>query len=89
MDHEHCVFHEIVEKRLNDHGDRIRDLEIKDAKDGERISSLYEKMDELVKIIDKWMQFAQTLYWKVLGAAGVIISVLISFFIWYIKGLPR
>ena len=82
-------FEDRTEVRLNDHGDRIRTLEIKDAKDGERISSLYTKMDELLSIIDKWMQFAQALYWKVLAGAGGIIIILGGFFIWYVQSIPR
>ena len=82
-------FEERVEKRLNDHADRIRLLEITDATANERITALYQKIDELMRCIDNWMKFAQNLFWKVLGAAGGIISLLALFFVWYIQSLPR
>lgn len=82
-------FEERSELRLNDHAERIRTLEIKDAAQTERISSLCQKMEELAKTIENWMQFAQNLFWKVLGAAGGIIGVLVLFFVWYVQSLPR
>lgn len=82
-------FEERTEIRLNDHGDRIRDLEIKDAAQNGRIDSLCQKMEDLAIIIERWMEFAQDLYWKVLGAAGGLIAMLGAFFIWYIQCLPK
>jgi len=82
-------FEERTEERLSNHGDRIRELEIKDATQNERIVSLCKKMEELAVIIEQWMTFASTLYWKVLGAAGGLIAVLAAFFFWYIQSLPR
>ncbi len=82
-------FEERTEVRINDHAERIRTLEIKDAAQSERISSLCAKMEELTKTIENWMGFAQNLFWKVLGTAGGIILILAGFFIWYIQSLPR
>ena len=81
-------FEERTEKKLCEHDDRLRDLEIKEASQNERIAALCEKLEEFTKIIDRWMNFAQTLFWKVLAAAGGIIGVLAAFFIWYIQRLP-
>lgn len=74
---------------MDDHADRIRDLELNEAAQKERMVNLCEKLEEFTKIIDRWMQFAQTLFWKVLGAAGGIIGILAGFFIWYVKNLPK
>lgn len=82
-------FEERTETRLTDHGNRIRDLEIKDAAQNERIESLCTKMEELAKTIEQWMKFAGDLYWKVLGAAGGLITILAMFFVWYIQELPK
>jgi len=82
-------FEERTENKFNDLDGRVRTLEVKDAKDDGRIDLLYDKMDQLVETIDKWMIFAQALYWKVLGAAGGLISILALFFVWYIQSLPR
>lgn len=82
-------FEERTEKKLCEHDERLRDLEIKEASQNERIAALCEKLEEFTKTIDRWMAFAQALFWKVLGAAGGIIGVLAGFFIWYIKGLSR
>lgn len=82
-------FEERTEKRLNDHAERIRCLEIKDAAQSERINSLCDKIEELAKTIENWIEFAQNLFWKVLGASGGIIMILAGFFIWYVKSLPR
>jgi hypothetical protein len=80
-----CAFHEITERRLNDHGDRIRALEIKDAAQTERLDALCTKLDELSKSIKELIDFWKTAFWKVLGVAGTIISVLVGFFIWYVQ----
>lgn len=80
-------FEERAEKTLTDHGERIRELEIKEAAQNGRIDSLCEKLEEFTRVIDRWMEFAQDLYWKVLGAAGGIIGVFVAFFIWYVQHL--
>lgn len=77
-----------TERRLNDHAERIRELEICDASQKERIDALCERLAALTKTLEQWMAFAQTLFWKVLGLAGGIIGVLAGFFIWYIQHLP-
>ena len=82
-------FEERTENCLKDHGNRIRELEIKDAAQNERIIALCAKMEELAKTIEVWMKFAGDLYWKVLGAAGGLITILASFFIWYIQSIPK
>lgn len=82
-------FEEKVETRLNNHSERIRELEIKDARDTVRIDSLCSKLEELAKTIENWMIFAQTLFWKILGATGGIIAVLAAFFFWYVQSIPR
>ena len=82
-------FEERIEVQINDHTERIRALEIKDATQNERINSLCAKMEELTNTLEKWMGFAQNLFWKILGAAGGIILILAGFFIWYVQSLPR
>ena len=78
-----------AEKKLCEHDERIRDLELSEVRQSGQIAVLCEKLEEFTKIIDRWMQFAQTLFWKVLGAAGGIIGVLAGFFIWYIQCLSK
>ena len=82
-------FEERTERKLCEHDDRIRDLEIKEASQNERIAALCDKLEEFTKIIDRWMDFAQNLFWKVLGVAGGIIGILAGFFIWYVQYLGK
>jgi len=82
-------FEERAEMRLNDHAGRIRTLEIKEAAHSERIDSLCKRLDDVIETIENWMKFAQNLFWKVLGAAGGLITILALFFIWYVQSLPR
>ena len=82
-------FEERTECRLNDHADRIRALEIKEATQSERITSLCQKLDKLAETIADWMTFAQNLFWKILGAAGGLIMLFAGFMIWYVQSLPR
>ena len=78
-----------AEKKLCDHDERIRDLELSEVRQSGQIANLCEKLEEFTKIIDRWMEFAQDLYWKVLGAAGGIIGVFVAFFIWYVQHLQK
>lgn len=72
---EPCVFHEVVERRINDHAERIRALENSDAKQGVMIEQLCLKLDSLIS----WMK-ALLIAWST-GMGG--------FLIWYIQSLPR
>lgn len=83
------TFEERTEERLEDHEIRLRQVEINECGYNERINSLCDKLEEFTKIIDRWMIFAQALFWKVLAAAGGLITISAAFFIWYIQSLPR
>lgn len=80
---------ERIERRLNDHAQRIRTLEIRDAAQNEKIEMLCDKLDNLSNKIDDWMDFAKEAFWKCLGICGSIFLVFLGFFIWYIQNLPR
>lgn len=80
---------ERVERRLNDHADRIRALEVKDAKQDGKIEKLCDSLQHLSDQIDAWMEFMKQTFWKVLSAMGGLIIVLFGFLIWYIQSLPR
>lgn len=84
-----CAFHEITERRLNDHGDRIRALEIKDAAQNERLDALCAKLDELSKSIKDLMDFMRSILWKALGATGGLLALFLGFFIWYVQHLGK
>jgi len=84
-----CVFHPECQEDIDDALKRITALEIKDARYDERFITLCGKMDDVMNTLRDWMAFAQALFWKVLGASGVIIVLLLGFFIWYIQSLPR
>lgn len=80
-------FEERTERRLNDHGDRIRVLEIREAAQNEKIDSLCTKLDELSKSIKDLMDFMRSILWKALGAMGGLFLVFLGFFIWYVQHL--
>jgi len=82
-------FEEIVERRLNDHADRIRALEIKDATQNEKIDSLCRELKELANNIRDLMGFMKSILWKALGGMGALIIVFLSFFVWYVQQLGR
>lgn len=64
-------------------------LEVTGARHDEKFITLCEKMQEVMDTLKDWMQFAQALYWKVLAAAGVAITIFVGFFVWYVQSLPR
>ena len=78
-----------VERRLNDHGDRIRALEIKDAARVEKMDNLCNQLDALSRKIDEWMEFMKTFFWKIIGIGVTGFFVMVTFFLWYIQSLPR
>lgn len=78
---------ERIEKQLNDHAERIRALEIRDAAQNEKIDVLCKKLGELSDRIEELMEFIRTCMWKALGAMGTLFLVFLSFFIWYIQKL--
>jgi len=82
-------FEEITERRLNDHADRIRALEIKDATQNAKIDSLCEKLEELSKSIGDLMDFMKSILWKALGGMGALLVIFLGFFIWYVQQLGR
>ena len=83
------TFETRTENALKDHDDRIRDLELSEVRQSGQIAALCEKLEEFTKIIDRWMAFAQTLFWKVLGLAGGIIGTLAGFLIWYVQYISK
>lgn len=64
-----------IERRLNDHAERIRALETSDARQSVMIEQLCSKLDNLIS----WMK-ALLVAWAT-GMGG--------FIIWYIQSLPR
>lgn len=68
-----CDRHQEVVNRLDDHEKRIGNLEINEAKMGEKIENLIEKLDSLTSWIKALVM---------LGATS-----LIGFFFWYIQSL--
>lgn len=69
------TFEERAEKRLNDHAERLRELEKSDARQTVLIEELVKKMDSLIS----WIK-ALLIAWAT-GMGG--------FIIWYIQSLPR
>lgn len=82
-------FEEVAERRLSDHGERIRALEIKDATQNERLDSLCRELKELSKDIRDLMDFMKSILWKTIGGMGAGVLVLLSFFFWYVQGLAK
>jgi len=80
-------FQETTERRLNNHGDRIRALEIKDATQNAKIDSLCEKLEELSKNIGNLMEFMKSILWKTIGGMGVLLVLFMGFFFWYVQNL--
>lgn len=84
-------FEETTERRLNDHSDRIRALEIKDASQNEKIDTLCRELKELSQNIRDLMGFMQEtlkeILWKTLGGMGGLLFILLGFFIWYVQCL--
>jgi len=80
-------FEERTERRLNDHADRIRALEIKDATQNAKIDSLCEKLEELSKSISALMEFMKSILWKTIGGMGAVLALFMGFFFWYIQSL--
>lgn len=64
---------ETINKRLDNHSDRIRQLELSEAQTGQKIENLIEKLDNLTS----WI--------KALVMLGA--TTLVGFFIWYIQTL--
>jgi hypothetical protein len=82
-------FEETTERRLNDHAERIRILEVKDAAQDGKIEMLCDKLDNLSNQIGAWMDFMKQAFWKIIGVGGTLFFVLFGFLIWYIQSLPR
>jgi uncharacterized coiled-coil protein SlyX len=80
-------FEELTERRLNDHGDRLRALEIKDATQNAKIDSLCEKLEELSKSIGALMEFMKSILWKTIGGMGGLLVLFMGFFFWYVQSL--
>lgn len=80
-------FEERCEMRLNDHAERLRVLEVKDASQDGKIELLCEKLDNLTNQIGDWLSFMKQAIWKGLGAMGTILLIFLSFFIWYVQKL--
>ena len=80
-------FEERTERRLSDHADRIRALEIKDATQNEQLVTLFKKLDDLSDDIRDLMAFMKSILWKTIGGMGAAITILLGFFFWYIQRL--
>lgn len=50
---------------------RLGTLEKSDIEGKGRLLALCERVEELTKTIEKWMIFAEKLFWKIVGAGGV------------------
>jgi len=68
-----CDRHQEVVDRLDNHEKRIGKLEINDAKMGEKIENLIEKLDNLTNWIKALVMLGGT--------------SLIGFFLWYIQNI--
>lgn len=66
-------FEERTEQRLNDHGERIRMLEIGNATQNERLDALCKKLDGLAESITDLMDLLKTCLWKALGVGGTFL----------------
>jgi hypothetical protein len=84
-----CEFHEDLKVVVADLVMRVTKLEVNDAAQSERVNSLCQKIEDLTKTIQNWMNFAQNLFWKVIGVSGGIIILFAGFFFWYVQSLPR
>ena len=82
-------FEERAERRLNDHAERLRALEIKDATQNAKIDSLCEKLEELSKQIVNLMEFMKSILWKTIGGMGAALVLFIGFFFWYVQNLAK
>lgn len=82
-------FEEVTERRFNDHGARIRALEIKDATQNEQLVTLFKKLDDLSADIRDLMTLMESILWKALGGMGGLLFVFLGFFVWYVQNLPR
>ena len=82
-----------VEGRVDDSLLRIAAGEVIDARHDERFVTLCEKMNDVMETLEKWMQFVQMLFWKVVAAIGavilIIITALIGFLFWYLQSIPK
>lgn len=65
------IRYEEINNRLNNYGERIKKLEISEARTGEKIESLIEKLDSLTNWIKALVM---------LGATS-----LVGFFFWYVQ----
>ena len=82
-------FQETTERRLNDHGERIRALEIKDATQNEQLVTLFNTLEKLSNDIRELMAFMKSILWKIIGGMGAGMLVLLSFFFWYVQSLAK
>jgi uncharacterized coiled-coil protein SlyX len=80
-------FEEVTERRLNDHADRIRALEVKDATQNAKIDSLCEKLEKLSEQIGILMEFMRSILWKTIGGMGAVLALFMGFFFWYVQSL--
>lgn len=80
-------FEKTTERRLSDHAERIRKLEIKDATQNEQLVTLFKKLDELSDDIRDLMAFMKSILWKTIGGMGMAITILLGFFFWYVQRL--
>lgn len=77
-----CVHHKETQKTLNDHEERLRELEQSNLKILGRLDALCEKVAELVESI---RGLGQTLK----KGSYVAITIGIGFIVWYVQSLPR
>ena len=79
-----CERHIEVVEYLDDLDDRVRYLELRDTATSERLDNLINRVNELVKTIEKFMSGVRK---SVIGASGVVIITLFGFLLWYIQTL--
>ena len=82
-------FEEVAERRLNDHGERIRALEIKDATQNEQLVTLFNALEKLSNDIRELMAFMKAILWKIIGGMGVALVLFMGFFFWYVQSLAK
>ena len=82
-------FEEVTERRLNDHAERIRALEIKDATKDQKLENLFTTLEKLSNDIRELMAFMKSIMWKIIGGMGAGILLLLSFFFWYVQSLAK
>lgn len=92
---EQCDRHGEITKCLEDHGQRIRTLEVSDTETKTEMKNLIKQVERLIVTIEAFMKTTQkkeeektknNTAW-VIGGMRIAIVLLVGFLIWYIQTL--